>query len=52
MMEQSISRAIALAQKLHDMNIQLATDQNYLSRVMNQERQNPRWDDDSSMLSK
>jgi len=48
-MEQNINRAIALAQKLQETNLQLATDQNYLSRI--QERQ-PRWEDDATMLAK
>lgn len=47
-MEQNIDRAIALAQKLHETNIQLATDSNYLSRIASQERQS-RWEDDAVM---
>jgi len=45
-MEQSIGRAIALAQKLQEMNLQLAVDHNYLSRVSSQDRSHSRWEDD------
>jgi len=49
-MEASIGRAIALAQKLQQTNVQLTTDHNYLSRIASQERQ-PRWEEDA-MLAK
>jgi len=38
-MEENIARAIALAQKLQETNVQLATDSNYLMRVTSQEKQ-------------
>jgi len=44
-MEQSIHTAVALVQKLYDMNSQLSFDSNYLSR-MARERQT-RWEDDA-----
>ena len=50
-MEDAIARALALAKKLQETNAQLATDQNYLSRIASQERQ-PRWEDDAAALAK
>eukprot|EP00966_Prymnesium_polylepis_P242329 5604101-Prymnesium_polylepis.1 len=47
-MEASIGRAIALAQKLQQTNVQLTTDHNYLSRIASQERQ-PRWEEDAML---
>ena len=47
-MEENIGRAISLAHKLQETNVQLSTDTNYLSRIASQERQ-PRWEDEAAM---
>ena len=47
-MEENLARTIALAQKLQETNVQLATDTNYLSRIASQERQ-PRWEDEAAL---
>jgi COP9 signalosome complex subunit 3 len=50
MMEKAIGSAISLASRLSELHATLTTDQHYLAKVTNQERQ-PTWDDDA-VLSK